>query len=68
METARDRGLVLQVFEAIMKRQPTGFLCIFGIQYIIGRVFIFSDKVKPNRLQKFSLFSTIEFKSRSEGL
>ena len=31
------KGLVEQLLEAIRNREPTGFLCNLGIQYIIGK-------------------------------
>ena len=38
LETALDKGLVEQLLEAIMNREPTEFLCNLGIRYIIGKL------------------------------
>ena len=38
METALKKGFVEQFLEAITNREPTGFLCNLGIQYIIGKL------------------------------
>ena len=38
LETALDKGFIEDFLEAIMYREPTGFLCNLGIQYIIGKL------------------------------
>ena len=38
LETALEKGFVEQFLEAIMNREPTGFLCNLGIQYFIGKL------------------------------
>ena len=38
LETALDKGLVEQLLEAIMNREPTEFLCNLGIRYTIGKL------------------------------
>ena len=37
-----DKGFVEQFFEPTINRNPIGFLCIFGIQYMIGKHLSFS--------------------------
>ena len=38
LEIALGKGFVEQFLEAIMNREPTEFLCNFGVQYIIGKL------------------------------
>ena len=54
-EIISDRGLVLQLFEAIMNLASMDVLCIFGNQYIMGRVLSCSVILRPNFLQYFML-------------
>ena len=57
-ETDFDRSLMLHFLDATMNLAPTGFLCIFGVQYIMGRHLSFSFGLKPNFLEK-QIFSKI---------
>ena len=59
LEMTPDRGLVLQFFKATMNLPPTGVLCIFGNQYIMGRVLSWSVILRKNILQYLMLVLVI---------
>ena len=49
LETDLEIFLVEQDFDAMMKRAPVGVLCIFGVQYIMGRLSSSSKVSIPSR-------------------
>ena len=59
LEITDDISFVLHVEDAMMNRASVGFLCIFGIQYIIGKHFSFSDTSKPYLLHRETLLQII---------
>ena len=50
----------LNILDPMIKRRPTGFLCMFAMQYIFGRVVSFSVKGKPENLEYSTLFYMCE--------
>ena len=59
LETALDKGLVKHFLEAIMNREPAGFLSNFGIQYIIRKPLSLFSSGSLRRLLYSKLFLII---------
>ena len=60
-QTYSENCSVEHILDAMMKRAPVGFLCILGIQYMIGSVFSFPVILKPKGILYFHALSHHNF-------